>query len=159
MADDVEELSMARAVDERSMRRVGLAGHPYSSLFLPVPIVCFVGALLTDLAYANSEGNLQYLNFSSWLLTAGLIFCVVAGLLMIIDLARLPQLRTRFGWGAFGLLVIAAIVELINALVHARDGWTAVVPAGLALSVIGSVLIMSYGWLWHESRYGVEVQA
>jgi uncharacterized membrane protein len=141
------------------MRRVGIAGHPYSSLFLPVPIVCFVGALLTDLAYANSEGNLQWLNFSSWLLAAGLVFAALAGLLMIIDLARLPQLRTRFGWGAFGLLVIAGILELINAFVHARDGWTAVVPTGLALSVIGSVLIMSYGWLWHESRYGPEVRA
>src|SRR3954451_7879211 len=119
------EQSMARAVEERSMRRVGIAGHPYSSLFLPVPIVCFVGALLTDIAYANSGGNLQWLNFSSWLLAAGLVFFAIAGLLMIIDLARLPQLRTRFGWSAFGLLVIAAIVELINAFVHARDGWTA----------------------------------
>jgi uncharacterized membrane protein len=144
---------MAEAARERSARHAGIAAHPYSALFLPVPIVCFVGAFLTDLTYANSEGNLQWLNFSSWLLAAGLLFAGLAGLLMIIDLVRLPQLRNRFGWGAFGLLVVAAIIEFINSLIHARDGWTAVVPTGLALSAIGAVLVMSYGWLWHETRY------
>ena len=145
---------MAEIVDERPVRRVGIAGHPYSALFLPVPIVCFTGALLTDIAYVNSEGNLLWLNFSSWLLAAGMVFAVIAGIMMLIDLARLPQLRTNLGWGSFGLLAAAGIVEFINNLIHARDGWTAVVPAGLILSAIGAILIMSHGWLWHESRYG-----
>lgn len=145
---------MADVVEERTVRRVGIAGHPYSALFLPVPIVCFIGALLTDIAYSNSDGTLQWLNFSSWLLAAGLLFAAVAGVLMIIDLARLPQLRSTLGWAAFGLLVLSGIVEFINSLIHARDGWTAVVPTGLILSAIGAVLIATYGWLWHESRYG-----
>lgn len=149
---------MAEVVEERPVRRVGVAGHPYSALFLPVPIVCFVGALLTDVAYSNSDGVLQWLHFSSWLLAAGLVFAAVAGILMIIDLVRLPQLRNNFGWGAFGLLVLSGIVEFINSLVHARDGWTAVVPTGMILSAVGAVLIASYGWLWHESRYGAGVR-
>ena len=146
---------MAEIVEERPARRVGIAGHPYSALFLPVPIVCFTGALLTDIAYVNSDGNLQWLNFSSWLLLAGLLFAVVAGILMLVDLLRLPQLRTNLGWGSFGLLAATGLVEFINSLIHARDGWTAVVPAGLILSAIGAIMIMSHGWLWHESRYGV----
>lgn len=146
---------MAEIVEERPARRVGIAGHPYSALFLPVPIVCFTGALITDIAYVNSDGNLQWLNFSCWLLLAGLLFALVAGVLMLIDLARLPQLRTNHGWGSFGLLAAAGILEFINSLIHARDGWTAVVPAGLILSAIGAIVIMSHGWLWHESRYGV----
>jgi uncharacterized membrane protein len=145
---------MAEVLEDRPGRRLGVAGHPYSALFLPVPIVCFVGALLTDVAYSNSGGNLQWLNFSTWLLATGLVFSFIAGLLMLIDLARLPQLRTSFGWGSLGLLVLSVAVEFINSLVHARDGWTAVVPAGLILSAIGAILIASYGWLWHESRYG-----
>jgi uncharacterized membrane protein len=32
------------------------------------------------------------------------------------------------------------IVELFNSLVHTVDGWTAVVPTGLILSIIGSIL-------------------
>jgi len=150
---------MAEIVDERRGKRVGIAGHPYSALFLPVPIVCFTGALITDLAYVNSGGNLLWLNFSCWLLLAGLLFAVVAGILMLVDLARLPQLRTNIGWGSFGLLAGAGVIEFINSLIHARDGWTAVVPAGLILSAIGAIVIMSHGWLWHESRYGPGVRA
>jgi uncharacterized membrane protein len=149
---------MAENVVERPNGRVGIAGHPYSSLFLPVPIVCFVGALITDVAYVNSGGNLQWVNFSCWLLVAGLLFGVIAAILMIIDLARLPQLRGSWGWGALALLLVTLVIEFINSLVHARDGWTAVAPAGLILSAIGAVLIMSHGWLWHESRYGVGVR-
>ena len=150
---------MAEIIEDRARRRVGIAGHPFSALFLPVPIVCFTGALITDLVYVNSGGNLLWLNFSSWLLLAGLMFALVAGILMLVDLARLPQLRTRIGWGSFGLLAAAAIIEFVNSLIHARDGWTAVVPAGLILSAIGAIVIMSHGWLWHESRYGPETRA
>ena len=139
--------------------RVGVAGHPYSSLILPVPIVCFVGALLTDIAYVNSGGNLQWLNFSSWLLAAGLAFGAIAGILALIDLARLRELRSHWGWSAFGLLVASLVVEFINSLIHARDGWTAVVPTGLMLSAIAALLILTYGWAWHESRYTPEVRS
>jgi len=133
--------------------RVGFAGHPYSSLLLPVPIVCFVGALLTDVAYVNSGGNLQWLNFSSWLLAAGLAFGGIAVVLALVDLARLRQLRGHWGWSAFGLLVASLVVEFINSLIHARDGWTAVVPTGLTLSAIGALLVLTCGWAWHQSRY------
>ena len=140
-------------------RRVGVAGHPYSSLILPVPVVCFVGALLTDIAYVNSGGNLQWLNFSCWLLAAGLAFGAIAGILALIDLARLRELRSHWGWSAFGLLVASLVVEFINSLIHARDGWTAVVPAGLTLSAIAALLVLTYGWAWHESRYAPEVRS
>jgi uncharacterized membrane protein len=52
----------------------------------------------------------------------------------------------RGGWLQFGLLLAAWIVELINSLVHARDGWTAVVPLGLILSIVGVVLVLLSGW-------------
>ena len=149
---------MAETVVERPAGRVGVAGHPYSSLFLPVPVVCFVGALLTDLAYVNSDGLRQWVNFSAWLLAAGLLFGVIAAILMLIDLARLPPLRTPRGWGAFGILALCLVLEFINSLIHARDGWTAVMPGGLILSAIGAIAIMSYGWAWHESRYAPEVR-
>jgi len=146
---------MSDRVEHRPGIRAGIAGHPYSALFLPIPIVCFTGGLLTDVAYSNSGGNLQWLNFSCWLLAAGLLFGAVAAILMAIDLVRLRQLRTTLGWASFVLLAATLVLQLINSFVHARDGWTAVVPTGLILSAIGAVLVMSHGWLWHESRYGL----
>ena len=56
------------------VRPISTTRHPITSILLPVPIVCFAGALLTDLSYVNSSGNLLWVNFSSWLITAGLLF-------------------------------------------------------------------------------------
>ena len=109
---------MAETIDERPRSRLGLTRHPYSALLLPVPIVCFTGAFLTDLSYDNSGGNLQWVNFSSWLLAAGLLFGVIAAILMLIDFARLVELRTAFGWGAFALLLVTLLIEFINSFGH-----------------------------------------
>ena len=144
---------MADTAPERTALRTGSARHPLTPILLPVPIVCFVGALLTDLVYDNSGGNLLWVNFSSWLLAAGLLFAGITIVLWAIDLARLPELRSGDGWAGFALLIAAWVVELINSFVHARDGWTAVVPLGLALSAIGALQILAVGLLWHETRY------
>ena len=123
-------------------RPISMARHPIRSILLPIPIVCFVGALLTDLAYVNSGGNLLWVNFSSWLIAAGLAFGAVAILVMLIE-----SLRGAFGWLPSALIAAAWVVELLNALIHARDGWTAVVPMGMTLSILGTLLVLAGGWM------------
>ena len=123
-------------------RSISMARHPIRSMLLPVPIVCFVGGLLTDLAYVNSGGNLLWVNFSSWLIAAGLAFGAVAILVMLIE-----SLRGAFGWLPSALIAAAWVVELLNALIHARDGWTAVVPMGMTLSILGTLLVLAGGWM------------
>ena len=140
---------MAETVAHRPVRPISIVRHPIYSLFLPVPVVCFIGALITDLSYLSSGGNLLWVNFSAWLLAAGLVFGVVALIILLID-----AIRGSAAWLAFGLLLAAWIVEFINSLVHARDGWTAVAGLGLILSIIGTVLVLVAGWF---SRRAVEV--
>ena len=140
---------MAENVAARPARLIAIARHPLYAMLLPIPVVSFIGALLTDLAYLNSGGNLLWLNFSSWLLAAGLLIGAIAGIVLLIDVVR--GIR---GWLPFLLLLAAWIVELINSFVHARDGWTAVAGTGLILSIIGAVLVLLAGWLW---RTAVEV--
>jgi uncharacterized membrane protein len=144
---------MAEPVAQRPARPISIARHPVYALLLPVPIVCFTGALLTDLAYQCSGGNLLWVNFSSWSIAAGLVFGALAGIVMLIDVIR--GVRGAGLW-AFLLLLAAWIVELINSFVHARDGWTAVVPLGLTLSVVAVVLVLIAGWMW---RAALEVWA
>ena len=123
-------------------RPISMARHPIRSMLLPVPIVCFVGGLLTDLAYVNSGGNLLWVNFSSWLIAAGLAFGAVAILVLLID-----GLRGASPWLPFAMIVAAWLAEFVNALIHARDGWTAVVPIGMTLSILGTLLVLTGGWL------------
>lgn len=138
---------MAETVAHRPARPVSIAHHPIYSLLLPVPIVCFVGVLLTDLAYLNSGGNLIWLAFSSWLLLGGLVFGAVAALVLPIELIRRPATRTVAGWAHLGFFYAALLVALLSMFVHSRDGWTAVAGLGLMLSIIVAVLILIAGWL------------
>ena len=124
------------------VRPISIARHPITSILLPIPIICFAGALLTDLVYVNSSGNLMWVNFSSWLITAGLVFGALAILVLLIE-----GFRRASSWLPFALIAAAWIVELLNALIHARDGWTAVAPLGMTLSILGTLLALAGGWL------------
>jgi uncharacterized membrane protein len=136
------------ATSAPGLRPISIARRPLTAMLLPVPIVCFIGNLLTDLSYLGSAGNLVWLNFSTWLNAAGLLFGAIAAVVLFID-----TLRSSIGWGAFLFLAAAWIIEFINALVHARDGWTAVAGLGLILSIVGVLLILVSGWLWQSIRY------
>jgi uncharacterized membrane protein len=126
---------------------------PVHRLFVPFPIVCFVGALATDVAYALTA-EMMWADFSAWLLTFGMITGVLAAIAGVFDLIRSPWLRTRRSiWlyviGSFVVLLLA----LINTLVHTRDAWTSVVPEGLILSAVVVVILCVMIWLGRSAAY------
>lgn len=99
-------------------------------MLVPIPITCFAGTLLTDIAYAESA-NIQWANFSAWMLTIGLIvaaFAVIAGLIDFLSDRRIRDLRAV--WIHAGGNAVALVLEIINAFVHSRDGYTSVMPPG-----------------------------
>lgn len=111
-------------------------------LLFPVPVVCFIGALLTDIAYTRGA-ELMWLHFSEWLIAAGLAFGALAALALLIEFACSHGIRgMRLAWAHMALFYGALVVELFNAFVHTIDGWTAVVPGGMALSAIGAILAL-----------------
>ena len=69
-------------------------------------------------------------------------FGVLALFILLID-----GLRGASSWLSFGLIAGAWVVEFLNALIHARDGWTAVVPLGMTLSILGALLVLTGGWM------------
>jgi uncharacterized membrane protein len=137
---------MAQSPVRRAPRPVSIARHPIYSMLFPVPAVCFIGVLLTDIAYVKSGGNLLWLAFSSWLLLAGLLFGALAALVLLIDFIRGDPLRSGTGWAHLLFFYAALLVELFSVFIQERDGWSAVVPIGLTLSIIGALLILIAGW-------------
>lgn len=133
-----------------TMRREPLRRPRLYPALLPVPVVCFVGALLSDLAYVASP-QMMWIDFASWLLLAGLIVGGVAGIALIVELVRSGHERRRALTSHFVLVLSAWIVEVFNSFIHARDGWTAVVPGGLVLSIVAVVLALLAGWLWQSA--------
>lgn len=111
------------------------AAYPLQSLFVPFPLVCFTLTLMADIAYWQSGGNLIWLTFASWLLFAGLLFGAIGLLAGLIDILRRRTRPLRPGFMAILLYLAILLLAFVNSFVHARDGWTAVIPFGLAISI------------------------
>lgn len=121
------------------------AAHPIHSILAAYPLVCFTGALVTDIAYANSA-NMQWANFSVWLIAVGVMFGVLAAVAGIVNaLGRRERGPRRPVWHSVATAAMLALA-VVNGLVHSRDGWTSVVPTGLALSVVVSILAVATAW-------------
>jgi uncharacterized membrane protein len=115
-------------------------------MLVPIPIVCFAGTLLTDIAYACTA-DMQWANFSAWLLTFGLIgaaLAMIAGLIDFLGEGRIRRLRAAWIHAVGNGL--AALLSLINIFIHSRDAWTSVVPTGLILSALVVLILLVTGW-------------
>lgn len=141
----------------RSTARLGR--HPIHPMLVSFPIVCFVGTLLTDIAYWRSE-NLMWANFSAWLVSTGVIMGVLAALFGIIDFFGDRRVRNvTAAWIHAVGNALALVLAIINMFIHSRDGWTSVVPWGLTLSAAVVVILLVTGWMgWslvYRHRVGV----
>ncbi|MBA1275459.1 DUF2231 domain-containing protein [Stutzerimonas azotifigens] len=117
---------------------------PLHATLLAGTVPLFLGALLSDIAYFRSY-QIQWNNFSSWLIAGGLVFCGLALLFALVNLIRAKQKTGRPL--IYVLLLLAAwVLGFINALEHAKDAW-ATMPAGLVLSVIVTVLACAATWI------------
>jgi len=136
-----------------------IAGHPLHPMLVPIPIACFVGTFLTDLAYWKTA-NLQWAVMSSWMLTVGLIvalFAVIAGLIDFLGDVRIRNLPALWIHAVGNAL--ALILSLFNVFIHSRDGYTSVVPTGLILSTLVVLILLVTGWngwaMVYRHRVGV----
>jgi len=139
----------------RSTARV--AKHPIHPMLVPFPIVCFVGTLLTDLAYWRTA-EMMWADFSAWLLTAGLVMGGLAAIAGLIDFLGDRLVRTvKVAWLHMIGNTLAWILSLFNAFVHSRDAWTSVVPTGLILSALVVVILVFTGWMGWSLVYRYRV--
>lgn len=136
---------MADLVDRTRYRTV----HPVHAGLLAGSFPLFLGALLSDWAYAESY-QVQWTNFASWLIAGGLVFAGLALLWAIVDALR-ADVRGGGKW-LYPLLMLATfVVAFFNALVHAKDAWAAM-PEGFILSAITVLLAIASLWAAYSRR-------
>jgi uncharacterized membrane protein len=135
----------------RSTARI--TAHPIHPMLVPVPIVCFVGALITDIVYAVTA-EMMWADFSAWFLVVGFIFGVLAAIAGLIDFFsnRLIRELTAAWFHLLGNLAVL-VLAFFNAFVHTRDAYTSVVPTGLILSIITVLILPVTGWLGWSMVY------
>lgn len=130
-----------------------LAAHPIHPMLVPFPIACFVGTLVTDIAYWRTA-QMMWADFSAWLLLIGMVMGVLAAIAGLIDFLGNRLIRAQQpAWPHMLGNILVLLVALFNTLVHTRDAWTSVVPLGLVLSVITVLILPVTGWLGWSMVY------
>lgn len=120
---------------------------PFQALLLAFPVALFPAALVTDITYLDTA-EIQWTNFSAWLLAAGELF---AGLLLIGALVSLVRSRSGRATLYFLLVLALFVVGLINSFHHSGDGWASVGTFGLILSILGALLALAAGAIGYSS--------
>lgn len=128
---------------------------PLHAILLGGTVPLFLGGLLSDIAYYNTF-QIQWSNFAAWLIAGGLLF---AGLALLFALVNLFRASRKAGRPVvyFLLLLVTWVLGLVNAFEHAKDAW-AVMPAGLALSVVVTLLSVVAAWTGFSNLRAEDVQ-
>lgn len=120
------------------------------SILLAFPLVLFTSAVLSDIAYLTTA-EIQWSNFSAWLITGGLfmgafvLLCAAIGFFANqAQASRGPRLNYLL------LLTAMWVIGFINALLHSRDAGYSVTPTALALSVIVAALALIAAWIGYS---------
>ncbi|WP_262408065.1 DUF2231 domain-containing protein [Sphingopyxis sp. OPL5] len=128
------------------------APHPLHAILLAFPVALFSSALLSDITYLNSA-EMQWSNFSAWLITGGLIFGAPVLLWSAIALVRRRKLPTRTPALAYFLLILIMwIAGLVNAFKHSQDAWSSVGTTGVTLSALSTLAAIAAAWLLHAAK-------
>jgi uncharacterized membrane protein len=120
--------------------------RPVHSMLVSFSAAYFAGALVTDAVYWQMP-DVMWERFSIWLIMAGLVMAGLAVLAYVINTLAGRRRRSRPAWPRLVGYALAVFLAVINAFVHSRDGYTAVVPTGLMLSagVVVVLLLTSIG--------------
>ena len=111
--------------------------------FVGAGAILLIAAFITDVMYYRTS-LMQWANFSAWLIVAGLLLALLAAIFLIVDFA-IGHAR-RISWLDFVLVAVAALLSLLNAFIHSRDAWTSVVPQGILISGIVTILLVVVGF-------------
>ena len=136
------------------VRMIGTAVH---RILLAFPTALFPAALVTDIAYLRTA-QMQWTNFSAWLIAGALVFCGVVLAWSLIELLlalRVDRRRRRLIYPA--LLAVLFVLGLLNALKHSQDAWSSVGAFGLVLSILSTVLVLAAAFVAYSGILNREV--
>lgn len=112
---------------------------PLALVFLAGSMSLFLGAVVSDVAYARTY-EIQWNNFASWLLAGALVFAGVALAFALRD-SLSARRRTRAVLSYAVVLSAAWVAGFTSALTHARDAWASM-PGGLVQTGVAFLLIL-----------------
>lgn len=132
---------------------VAIAGHPLHPVIVTFPIAFLVGALGTDVGYWLTSDPF-WARASLWLVGVGLAGGLLAAITGMSDFIKIGRVRERTaGWAHMILNVLVLGLTLVNLILRWNDPVDAILPWGLAISVVVGALLGASGWFGGELVY------
>lgn len=126
-----------------------VGGHPIHPMLVPFPIVCFVGAFVTDIAFAFGAGP-GWATASKWLLGFGLGMAALAATAGLTDFMGSDHLRqSRVALKHMIANITAVVIAAINLLIRLTTP-DSVLSIGISLSGLTVLILLYSGWLGGE---------
>ena len=130
-----------------------VAGHPLHPSVVPLPIGAFVGAFLSDVAYATTHDRF-WARASRTLLGAGVVTGLLAGSLGAMDFLGRDRIRDHgSAWIHAGGNLAALLIASLSLGARRREGEAAIVPGGLVATTMIALTLGVTGWLGGELAY------
>ena len=121
-----------------------IGGHPIHPMLVPFPIVCFIGALVADIAY------LKY-GWHGWavggrvLLLVGLIMAALAAVVGLTDFLGEKRIQGSDAIKHAVANVTAVVLELINLILRWHND-AAIGKIGIYISIVVVLILLYSGW-------------
>ena len=140
-------------MDTNPQSTAKIADHPLHPMLIPFPVAFFVATLAVDVAYSQT-GDPFWATAARWLLGAGLVMAALAAVTGLTDFFGDRRIRAlRAAWHHMIGNVILVLIQLINLWQRIEVGDGFVVPAGLILSAVATLLLLFNGWKGWEMVY------
>ncbi|QNI02774.1 DUF2231 domain-containing protein [Halomonas sp. SH5A2] len=152
---------MTKTRQRSIISRASIAGHPLHPVMIHFPVAALIGLVASDIGFLLSDDPF-WLRASLWLAGVGAFGGWIASTAGIIDLVTVPRIRRLItGWSHAIVAVVMLSLASLNWLLRFNDP-SAVLPWGLAISLITAGLIavagLLGGQLVYEQAVGVDVE-
>ena len=141
----------------RSTAQIG--GHPIHPMLVPFPIVCFIGAFVTDIVFINN-GDAGWATASRYLLAIGLVMAALTAVTGLTDFVGDDRIRRSSDALQHMIANVSAVVlEVVNFFLRLNSD-DQIGKVGIYLSGAVVLILLISGWKGGELvyRHGVGVR-
>ncbi len=134
-----------------------IGSHPIHPMLIPFPIVCFIGALVTDIVFLNNNDT-GWATASKYLLGVGIVMALLAAVAGLTDFFGDKRIQGSDAIKHVLANVTAVVLEIVNFFVRLNND-SAIRGTGIVLSVIVVLILLYSGWKGGDLvfRHGIGV--
>ena len=130
-----------------------IAGHPIHPMLIPLPLSFLVGAFGADIGFWWTNDPF-WARAALWLTGAGVVLGLLAAIPGIIDFSTKERIREHQSAWFHGIgNVVVIVLAAISWWLRLGDSAAAILPWGITLSAIITLLLVITGWLGGELSY------